>query len=348
MFRFAHPTYLYLLILVPVFIIIYWLYQKKMKRNLRKFGDPELLKHLMPEVSLLRRNLKFILMMIALALAVFMIARPQYGTRNEEVKRSGIEVVIAVDVSNSMLCRDIQPSRLEKAKMIVSKLVDQFDSDRIGLVMFAGKALTLLPVTSDYVSAKMFLDQMDPSAVSLQGTSLAEAIKQANRGFTTTKNVGRALILITDAEDHEDGAIEAAKESKKAGIRIFVLSVGTEAGGPIPMGGGNYKTDNNGQTVITRLNENVGKGIAQAGNGVYINVDQTERAQMLLSKELDDMQKADISAKMFSEYDEQFVAVAILLFVVLLADLCIAEKKNPLLRFNVFSKHMGKDTVAKG
>ena len=259
MFRFAHPTYLYLLALVPLFIIIYWLYQRRMKKNLRKFGDPELLKHLMPEVSVIRRNLKFALMMLALTLAVFMLARPQYGTRNEEVKRSGIEVVIAVDVSNSMLCRDIQPSRLEKAKMIVSKLVDQFDSDRIGLVMFAGKALTLLPVTSDYVSAKMFLDQMEPSAISVQGTALAQAISQAQRGFSTTKNVGRALILITDAEDHEDGAVEAAKEAKKAGIRIFVLSVGTEAGGPIPMGGGNYKTDNTGQTVITRLNESVGK-----------------------------------------------------------------------------------------
>lgn len=339
MFRFAHPTYLYLLLLVPVFILIYWLYQRKMKKNLRRFGDPELLKHLMPEVSALRRNLKFILMMLALVLAVFMLARPQYGTRNEEVKRSGIEVVIAVDVSNSMLCRDIQPSRLEKAKMIVSKLVDQFDNDRIGLVMFAGKALTLLPVTSDYVSAKMFLDQMDPSAVTTQGTSLAAAINQAQRGFTSAKNVGRALILITDAEDHEDGAVEAAKEAKKAGIRIFVLSVGTEAGGPIPMGGGSYKTDDSGQTVITKLNESVGKSIAQAGNGVYIHVDQTERAQLLLSKEMDDMQKADISAKMFSEYDEQFVAVAILLFVVLILEMCVAEKKNPLLRnFIVFSK----------
>jgi len=343
MFRFAHPTYLYFLALVPLFIIIYWIYQRKMKRNLKRFGDPELLKHLMPEVSVLRRNIKFTLLMVALTLAVFMLARPQYGTRNEEVKRSGIEVVIAVDVSNSMLCRDIQPSRLDKAKMIVSKLVDQFDSDRIGLVMFAGKALTLLPVTSDYVSAKMFLDQMDPQAISMQGTSLAQAITQAQRGFTTTKDVGRALILITDAEDHEDGAVEAAKEAKKAGIRIFVLSVGTEAGGPIPMGDGSYKADNSGQTVITRLNESVGKGIAQAGNGVYIHVDQTERAQMLLSKELDDMQKADISAKMFSEYDEQFIAVAILLFVVLLIDLCIAEKKNPLLRnFILFSKNEKK------
>lgn len=340
MFRFAHPTYLYLLILVPVFIAIYWLYQRKMKSNLRKFGDPELLKHLMPEVSALRRNLKFGIMMLALTLAVFMLARPQYGTRNEEVKRSGIEVVIAVDVSNSMLCQDIQPSRLQKAKMIVSKLVDQFDSDRIGLVMFAGKALTLLPVTTDYVSAKMFLDQMEPSAIGLQGTSLAEAISQSNRGFTSNKNVGRALILITDAEDHEDGAIAAAEEAKKNGVRIFVLSVGTEAGGPIPLGNGEYKTDNNGQTIITSLNENVGKEIAKSGDGVYIHVDQTERAQALLSKELEEMQKADISSKMFSEYDEQFVAVAILLFVTLLLDLCLAEKKNPLLRdFHIFSNH---------
>ena len=215
MFRFASPIYLYLLILIPVFTAVYVLVQYKMKKQIKVFGDPELMRSLMPDVSPLRRHVKFALMMMAVGLLAVVLARPQYGTRNEEVKRSGIEVAIAVDVSNSMLCQDVSPSRLDKSKMIVSKLIEQFDEDKVGLVAFAGSAITLLPMTSDYVSAKMFLDQLNPATISIQGTNVAEAITRATAGFSKKENVnvGRALILITDAEDNEDGAIEAAKEA---------------------------------------------------------------------------------------------------------------------------------------
>ena len=332
MFRFANPQYLYLLILIPIFILVYFFMRRQRTRRLKEFGDMALLAGLMPDVSSARRNLKFALMMVSLGLIVFILARPQFGTRNEEVKRTGIEVIIAVDVSNSMLCEDITPSRLDKAKMLVSKLIDQFDNDRIGLVAFAGNAITLLPVTSDYVSAKMFLDQLAPSTVSLQGTDVGTAIQQASRGFSKNKNIGHALILITDAEDNEQGALEAAKKLSESGVRIFVLSVGTAAGGPIPMGNGSYKTDASGNVVTTSLNENIGKSIAKAGNGVYIHVDQTEQAQELLSKEIEKMQKDEISSTLYSEYDEQFFAVAILLFVVLLVEMCIMERHNPLFK----------------
>ena len=339
MFRFASPIYLYLQILIPVLTAIYVIVQLKMKNQLKKFGDPELLRHLMPDVSPLRRHIKFGLMMVAVGLLSVVLARPQYGTRNEEVKRSGIEVAIAVDVSNSMLCQDVKPSRLDKSKMIVSKLIEQFDEDKVGLVAFAGSAITLLPMTSDYVSAKMFLDQLNPHTISIQGTNMAEAITRATAGFSTKTNVGRALILITDAEDNEEGAIEAAKEARKAGIEIFVLSVGTEAGGPIPMGDGTFKKDLSGNVVTTKLNEQIGKAIAQAGGGLYIHVDQTNMAQSLLEGEIEKMQKEDISQSMYSEYDEQFAAVAILLFIVLIAELCIMEKKNPLFRnFKLFNE----------
>ena len=337
MFRFESPIYLYLLILIPVLTAVYVLMQYRMKQQIKKFGDPELLRHLMPDVSPLRRHVKFALMMLALGLLAVVLARPQYGTRNEEVKRSGIEVAIAVDVSNSMLCQDVNPSRLDKSKMIVSKLVEQFDEDKVGLVAFAGSAITLLPMTSDYVSAKMFLDQLNPATISVQGTNMAEAITRATAGFTKKANVGRALILITDAEDNEQGAIEAAKQAKKDGIQIFVLSVGTEQGGPIPMGDGTFKKDLSGNVVTTKLNEQIGKSIAQAGGGMYVHVDQTDMAQSLLEKEIEKMQKEDISTSMYSEYDEQFVAVALLLFIVLVVEFCIMERQNHWLgKFKLF------------
>lgn len=313
------------------------LVQYRMKKQLKKFGDPTLMKDLMPDVSSLRRHVKFILLMVAVGLLAVVLARPQYGTRNEEVKRSGIEVMIAVDVSNSMLCQDVSPCRLDKSKMIVSKLVEQFDEDKVGLVAFAGSAITLLPMTNDYVSAKMFLDQLNPATIAIQGTNVAEAITRATAGFSKKTNVGRALILITDAEDNEEGAIEAAKEARKEGIQIFVLSVGTAQGGPIPMNDGNYKRDLQGNVVTTKLNEQVGKGIAQAGGGLYVHVDQTGLAQSLLEKEIEKMQKEDISQSMYSEYDEQFVAVALLLFIVLVAELCMMERRNHWLeRFKLF------------
>ena len=184
MFRFAHPIYLYLLTLIPLFTALFVFLRYRRKRNLAKFGDPELLSHLMPDVSSARPIVKFTLLMIALALIVFIMARPQYGMRNDEVKRSGIEAVIAVDVSNSMLCEDISPNRLGKSKMIVSKLIDQLDEDKLGLVAFAGTSITLLPITSDFVSAKMFLDQLNPKTISLQGTDLGDAIQKSIAGFT--------------------------------------------------------------------------------------------------------------------------------------------------------------------
>lgn len=331
MFRFAHPTYLYLLILIPVCIALFiWLRHQRTVR-LKRFGDLRLLDHLMPDVSTARPVIKFSLMMLALALIIFILARPQYGMRNEEYKRSGIEAIIAVDVSNSMLCQDISPNRLGKAKMIVSKLIDQLDEDRLGLVAFAGTSVTLLPITSDYVSAKMFLDQLDPKTISLQGTDLGDAIRRAIAGFNMKSTAGKALILITDAEDNEDGAIEAAKEAKEKGIRIFVLSIGTPQGGPIPLGNNQFKKDKEGNVVTTKLNESVGKEIAKAGNGVYMHVDRTDDAQILLDNEIAKMQKEDFTTSMYSEYDEQFVAVAILLFVVLCVEICIMDKKNGLL-----------------
>lgn len=337
MFRFAHPIFLYMLILIPLFTALFVFLRYQRKQNLKKFGDIQLMAHLMPEVSSVRPVIKFSLMMLALSLIIFIMARPQYGIRNEEYKRSGIEAIIAVDVSNSMLCEDISPNRLMKSKMIVSKLIEQLDEDKLGLVAFAGTSITLLPITSDFVSAKMFLDQIDTKTITLQGTDLGDAINKAVSGFSEKSTTGKALILITDAEDNENKAIEAAKAAKDMGIRIFVLSVGTAEGGPIPLGKNQFKKNAEGDVVTTKLNESVGKQIAQAGNGVYIHVDRTDDAQSMLDGEIAKMQKEDFKTSMYSEYDEQFIAVAILLFIVICVELCIMDKKNRLLgKFKLF------------
>ncbi len=333
MFRFENPLYLYLLILIPVLFAIRLLGIRQRRKKLRKFGDPALLKELMPDVSSFRRELKFWLMILAYALLVFMLARPQMGTKISEEKRNGIEVIISLDISNSMKAMDVVPSRLEKSKMLIENMVDNFNNDKIGLVVFAGDAFVQLPITSDYVSAKMFLHNIDPSLIALQGTNIAEAIRISSNSFTQKdEKVGRAIIIITDGEDHEGNVIEAAKDAKKKGLRVFVLGVGSPKGSPIPDDNGGYMKDNSGEVVMSALNEDMCRQIASAGGGAYIHVENNNLAQKQLNNELTKLQKGEISSVVYSEYDEQFQAVGILLLLVLIIETIILESKNPLLK----------------
>lgn len=332
MFRFENPAFLYLLIIIPVFILIRLLEIRKRKLKLKKFGDIELLKQLMPDVSSSRRTLKFWLMIAALALLIIMLARPQMGTKISQEKRRGIEVIISLDISNSMRAEDVVPSRLDKSKMLVENMVDNFTNDKVGLVVFAGDAFIQLPITSDYVSAKMFLQNADPSLIATQGTDLAGAIELSSKSFTQQDKVGRAILIITDGEDHEGGAIEAAKKARKNGIRVFVLGVGSAKGSPVPDGNGGYMKDNTGQEVMSALNEDMCKQIAEAGGGAYIHVDNTSLAQRQLNEELTRLQKGDISSVIYSEYDEQFQAVGILVLIVLIIETLLLERKSPLFR----------------
>lgn len=332
MFRFEDPTYLYLLILQPILIAIRMYGLRKRKKQLAKFGDPVLLKRLMPDVSVARREVKFWLMLTAIALLIVMLARPQMGTKINQEQRQGIEVIIALDISNSMKAEDVTPSRLDKSKMLVENLVDNFTNDKVGLTVFAGDAFVQLPITSDYVSAKMFLQNIDPSLIATQGTNLAEAIELSSKSFTKQDKVGRAIIVITDGEDHEGGATEAAKEAKKNGMRVFVLGVGSPKGSPIPDGNGGYMKDNTGQEVMSALNEDMCKQIASAGGGAYIHVDNNNIAQQQLDNEIAKLQKGDILNVTYSEYDEQFQAVGILTILILIIETIILESKNPLLK----------------
>ena len=329
MFRFENPAFLYLLIIIPVIIVIRLLEMRKRKLKLKKFGDLSLLKQLMPDVSSSRKSLKFWLMIAALALLIVMLARPQMGTKISQEKRKGIEVIISLDISNSMRAEDVVPSRLDKSKMLVENMVDNFTNDKVGLVVFAGDAFIQLPITSDYVSAKMFLQNTDPSLIATQGTDLAGAIELSSKSYTQQDKVGRAILIITDGEDHEGGAIEAAEKARKNGIRGFVLGVGSTKGSPVPDGNGGYMKDNSGQEVISALNEEMCKQVAQAGGGAYIHVDNTSLAQRQLNDELTKLQKGDISSVVYSEYDEQFQAVGILVLILLIIEMLILERKNP-------------------
>ena len=331
MFRFEDPQYLYLLVLVVLLALIRLITYRNQKKRLRKFGDPELLQQLMPDVSRWRPGVKFWLLEAALALLIVMLARPQFGSRISEEKRAGIETIICMDISNSMRARDVEPSRLDRAKMMVENMVDRFTNDKIGLIVFAGDAFVQLPITSDYVSAKMFLSSIDPAMMVNQGTDVAAAISMASHSFTQQENIGKAIIVITDGEDHEGGAMEAAKDARERGMNVFVLGVGSTKGAPVPdPSTGSYMTDRSGQTVMSRLNEQMCREIAQAGGGAYIHVDNNSSAQRQLDDQLDKLQKSETS--IYSDFDEQFQAVGIIALLLLILEICILDRKNPVLR----------------
>ena len=332
MFRFEDPQYFWLLVVVPALYGVRFVSDRFRRRRIRRFGDPALVAQLMPGVSVRRSVAKFVLLTTAIALVCVMLARPQMGSKISNEKRSGIETIICLDISNSMLAEDVVPSRLDKSKMLVENLVDHFNNDKIGLVVFAGDAFVQLPITSDYVSAKMFLQNITPSLISTQGTDIARAINLATASFTQQKNVGRAVILITDGEDHEGGAVEAAAAAKKKGINVFILGVGSVKGTPIPVGNGDYMKDNTGNTVMSALNEQMCQQVARAGSGTYIHVDNTNDAQEKLNDELAKLQKGETESVVYSEYDEQFQAVALIVLFLLVVEVCVLEAKNPRLR----------------
>lgn len=337
MLRFEDPIYLWMLLIIPILVLVRFIVWRKRKRNLRKFGDPSLLKEMMPDVSKSRPTIKFCLLLSAITILIFMIARPQVGSKISHEKREGIEVLIALDISNSMLAQDVIPSRLEKSKLLIEDLVDHFTNDKVGLVVFAGDAFVQLPITNDYVSAKMFLQNINPSLITTQGTDLARAISLSQSCFTQREHIGRAIIVITDGEDHEGGALEAAREAYKKGINVFILGVGTSKGAPIPDGNGGYLKDNSGQTVLSALNEQMCQQVAKAGNGVYIHVDNTSDAQERLNKELSKLQSGISDTVVYSEYNEQFQIFGIILLLLLIVETILLESRNPLFKqINLF------------
>lgn len=334
MFRFANPEYLYLLFILPVLVVGFILLNMQKLKSVKKLGDLKLIKRLMPELSLKRSYLKFWLIFAVIVFGIVVAARPQFGTKIEKVDKKGIELVIAIDVSNSMLARDVNPDRLSKAKQILTRIIDERKNDKVAIVVFAGEAYVQLPMTSDIQSAKIFLENIDPSLVPVQGTVIGSAINIAMNSFTNDKEVDKSIILITDGEDHEDNGVQLAEQAASAGIQINVVGVGTPEGSPIPMSAtsNEMKKDNEGNIVVTKLNEDMCKQIAQAGKGMYVRADNSNNALKSLQAELDKLQKKNVEGSAYSEYDEKFQFFAWCMLILLLVEICIFDKKNKIFK----------------
>lgn len=329
MFRFAQPEYLYLLLIVPLLVMLFIWNTIRRKRKLQSFGNPELLAQYMPNVSMVRPQFKFYIQILALVLLIVALARPQFGVKEQTVKRQGMEVMVALDVSNSMLAQDVAPSRLGRSKQLLSKIIDGMTEDKVGLVVFAGDAYTQLPITCDYVSAKMFLSSISPSLVARQGTAIGSAIDLSIKSFGAESTASRAIILITDGENHEDDAIGAAKLAKEKGIQVFVLGVGKPEGSPIPLEGSmSFRKDKDGNVVVSKLNEEMCRQIAQAGGGMYLRVDNTNAAQRTLQKELGKLAKSELETRVYSEYNEQYQSFVILALILLVIEFFIFGRRN--------------------
>jgi len=340
MFHFANPYFLYLLLIIPLLIAIYIFVNIRQKKKMQEFGDVDTLKQLMPNVSKVRPHVKFSLSLLVLTLIIIALARPQYLRKVENVHKRGIEAMLVLDISNSMLARDIEPNRLEYAKLMLSNLIDKMTNDKIGLIVFAGDSYIQMPITSDNVSAKMFLSQIKPSLIARQGTAIGSAIDLAIKSFGEAKGeVGRAIFLITDGENHEDDAVEAAKLANKKGIVVNVIGIGNPDGSPIPVTGTmSFIKDKDGNVVVSKLNETMCKQIASAGKGIYIRATNTGAVLKTLEKEVEKMQKGDTQVSSTDFDDKFYIFVWLALFVLLIEYFLFNRQNKWLNKINLFGK----------
>jgi Ca-activated chloride channel family protein len=336
MIRFAHPYLLYGYLLIPLFILLYIVVVRWKKNALKRYGEFGVISRLIPDHSPGRQYLKFFLLLLAYSFLLIGLADPQVGSKLVKAERKGIDIMLALDVSNSMLAEDIKPNRLERAKQAVSRLIDNMRSDRIGLVVFAGKAYMQLPITTDYAAAKLFLSTTSTDIVPIQGTAIGEAIGMATESFDETTHHSKAIIIITDGENHEGDVIEKAKEAAEKGIRIYTIGMGMPEGSPIPVYNGStrigYKKDRQGATVVTKLNETMLQQIASAGNGIYIRASNTSVGLNKVLEDINKLEKTEIDSQLFSDYEDRFqyfIAIGLLLILI---ELLISERKSKWIR----------------
>lgn len=338
MFRFANPEYLYLLVLVPILIGLFIYLSYTHKARLKLFGDLELIKPLMKEASWRRVRAKFIFVITAVVFLVLAVARPQLGAKLREVKKTGVEIMIAVDVSNSMLAEDFKPSRLERTKFSINRLLDKLSSDRIGLIVFAGDAYVQLPITADVVSAKNFVNGIKPNMVSMQGTSIGKALSLAGRSFSSQSDKSRVVILISDGENHEDDPLPIAKELAEKGIAVHTIGIGTPEGAPITINGEVMK-DENGEIVVTKLDEEMLQELSLLTKGSYIRANNQSMGLEEIIKQIHSMESKEFSSMVFEEYNEQFQYVLLIGFLLLIIEFVILERKNRIIeRMTLFNK----------
>jgi len=342
--RFEHPEYLYWLIIIPVLVLIYIMFRIGQRKRFERFAHIGMRYSLVPAYSSRRANFKFVVFLLTIACVILALANLQSGSKMEEVKREGIDLYIAVDVSNSMNAEDIVPSRLERSKQAINKLISEMKGDRIGVIVFADKAFVQLPITTDYSAAKMFLSTVNTSLVASQGTAIAEAINLAVKSFSDEEH-SKAIVIISDGEDHEnDAAVKAAQEAAKQGIRIYTIGMGLPDGAPIPQYNQyghqtGYRKDKQGNTIITKLNEQMLQQIAAAGNGIYVRASNSNVGLEKIYDDIEKLDKAEIEAKVFTDYEDQFQWFVGAAVVLLLIELLVSSgKKGWERRFNIFEK----------
>ena len=327
MLLFADYKYLYLLLLIPVFLVGYAILRWMRSRRVKAFGEPALVEALMPSRSRSKGWVRMVLFCLGFLFFVLGLARPQTGAKLSERKTKGAEIIVALDVSNSMLAQDYSPNRLERAKLAISRLTDMLQEDRIGLVIFAGTSFVQLPVTTDYVSAKMFLGSIDTGSIPIQGTAIGDAIRLSIKSFSAQSEKSRVIIVISDGENHEDDPVEAAKQAAEFGIKVYTIGVGSAEGQPIPVDGGSLLRDQKGEIVVTKLDEKTLREIARAGNGAYIHAGNEEFGLNPIVQDIRRLEDEEFGSIVFEEYDEQymyFFGIALLLFVI---EMLIGERK---------------------
>ena len=338
MFRFGSPEYLYLLLLLPLMVVLFVYAVKARRRALERFADRALLPKLMPEASPARLKLRFVLLTLAILFMILALARPQFGSKLREEKRQGIEIMLAVDVSNSMLAEDFEPSRLERTKYAIDRLTEKLNEDRIGLIVFAGDAYVQLPITSDYVTARNFAQQISPDMVSRQGTALGAAIDLAASSFSAGSEGSRVIILISDGENHEDDAVAAAQMAAERGIKIYTIGIGTPEGAPIRIGG-DFIKDADGKMVVSKLDESTLEQIAMATGGGYIRASNRSLGLNEIIKQINEVERKDLTESIFEDFSEQYHYPLAIALALLLVELLIPNRRSRLLqRLNIFRK----------
>jgi Ca-activated chloride channel homolog len=332
MFKFEHPEYLSLLLILPMMAGLFLFQYFRRKQALKKMGEPRLVLTLMPSFSQSRINLKAIMILLITALLIVAIAGPQFGSKLTKVKHEGIEIIVALDVSNSMLAEDIKPNRLERAKQELSRLMDKLQDDRFGLIVFAGDAYTEIPITNDYLSAKMFLSGISPNMVSRQGTAIGSAIELAIKSFGPATGISRAIIIISDGENHEGDVESACKEARDKGIKIFTVGMGLPQGARIPLNEDSYtqdfRRDRDGNFVITKLDEQMLSDIANHGGGNYYRANSPGMGLNSMLAQLKKLDKAEMAATVYSEYDEQFPVFIWVAFGLAVLEFILMARKN--------------------
>jgi Ca-activated chloride channel family protein len=332
MFKFGYIEYLYGLAAIPLLIFIYYSYRAWRRRKINSIGDSQLVLSLMPDSSGFKPFLKFFLLLLSFTALIIALARPQIGTKLEEVKRMGVEVILLVDVSNSMLSEDIKPNRIERAKQAIMRLIDKLEDDRIGIIVFAGKSYLQLPLTTDYSAARLITSTLSPDLINTQGTAIGAAIELATETFSKDDTKSKALIIITDGENHEDDAVNAAKVAAEKGIVIHTIGMGSSNGGPIPiyesgrMAG--YRKDNQGNVIMTKLNSQVLQEIASVGNGEFVFADIADVNLSDLVSDISKMEKQEYGSKKFTEFDEKFQILILIVVILISLEFFISERRR--------------------